>query len=182
MLFLGLVGFLVFLVGFYIGPYKGQIRQTAKLKEQLQPLHDQMVEYEGMILRAPDPVGAIARINEETLRLEQMAPATMDIPRLIQQLASKSEELEIEVAFIRPRDDFENVKGAAPQGVYRIYVEVQLQTDYQSLGRYIEELGGLTLLCTIEDMTLETNKDIPAGLIQANLIVSSYVLTAGRSS
>ncbi len=160
----------------YVWLYVPKSKQVRQLAESLPALHERINEYQLMVQRVPDPDRAIDELQHRVERLKERAASREEVPRMIQQLAQQSGTLDVEIVSIAPREDLKEQEGSLPEGVSKVYIEVSLRCPYDALGRYIESLGGLPTLFTIEDLNVGKDDAETTGFLDVQMIVSTYVL------
>ncbi|MBN1793357.1 MAG: type 4a pilus biogenesis protein PilO [Candidatus Omnitrophica bacterium] len=162
--------------GGYFLLYMPKAQEIEDLKAQLLPLLFQISENEKMIFRVPDPNKEIQLLKERIQRLSEQASSKEEIPKIIQQLARKTTELNIDVISIIPREDLKDLAEDLPAGVSKVYIEIRISCAYRQVAEYIKELGNLATLFTVEDLVIEKDPEEVTDVLKVRLILSTYVL------
>lgn len=150
-------------------------RKVQEFRRELGPLLVQITQYQQMVQREPNPDKAIEALQVRVRRFNERAARREEIPRIVQQLSQNAAPLDIEVVGITPREDLK-APGLLPEGVSKVYMEVNLRCPYKALGQYIERLNTLAALFTIEHLKITKDPREPTGALGVELILSTYVL------
>ncbi|MCM8823821.1 MAG: type 4a pilus biogenesis protein PilO [Candidatus Omnitrophica bacterium] len=133
-----------------------------------------------MVRTIPNPPQEIEKIRKALDELNDKAVSQQELPRIIQQLISKSSELKIEIISIKPRDDIRRNDEFLPKGVSKAYVEMIVKCPYRVLGEYLKALSDLPIIFTIESMRIErakTEKDKIDTKEEANPLIATLILS-----
>ena len=171
-----LVVSIITISGVYFFLYRKKSIEIETLQYQLMPLLKQISDSEKMILRVPNPKREIKLLEERIDRLTEQAASKEEIPKIIQQLAQKTSDLNIDVISIVPREDLKALAGQLPQGVSKVYIEIRVGCAYKLFSTYISEITNLTTLFTLEDLLIERDPDELTDILKIRLILSTYVL------
>jgi Tfp pilus assembly protein PilO len=168
---------LYFLVARPISSYSD--RMAMKLYNQT----GKISEYENLIRSYPNPEKEIENIEKKIQELKGKAASREQIPRIIQQLASKTNELNINTISIRPREDIKYSEDKLIKGVSKVYIEIVLLTPYKIIGDYLKALTELPIILTVEDLSIEKQREIPVGPgssknneLLVTLLLSAYMV------
>ncbi|MFH1338952.1 MAG: type 4a pilus biogenesis protein PilO [Candidatus Omnitrophota bacterium] len=134
-----------------------------RLKTGLFSQTQKIDEYESLIRSYPNPEKEIETIEKKIQELKGRAASREQIPRIIQQLAGKTNEFNINTISIRPREDIKYSEEKLIKGVSKVYIEIVMLTPYKVIGDYLKALTELPIILTVEDLSIEKQKGAPAG-------------------
>ncbi|MFC1592396.1 type 4a pilus biogenesis protein PilO [Candidatus Omnitrophota bacterium] len=172
------------LILLYIFAGRGISRYSNSLSKQLGAQTNKIKQYEELIRSYPNPDKEIEAIETKIDELKGKAASREQIPRIIQQLARKTNELNINTLSIKPRDDISNSDEKLIQGVGKVYIEIVMLTPYQVVGDYLKSLIELPVILTVENISIDkkqktyiapgsANKDDE---LRVTLLLSAYMV------
>ena len=172
------IGVSVFAIfGAYYLLYLPKQNEISRMQKEIRKLHKEVEVIEEMVGRVPDPKKGIQVIQERLQKLKEKATDKEQIPRIMQQLFQKTAELNIEVTSINPRNDIKATSANLPEGVSKVFFEIKIRCSYKSLVNYIDALNKLSLLFTIEDLSVVKSKvEGVSENLDVTLLLSTYVM------
>jgi len=158
-------------------------RYSENLKSELISQTQKIKDYEKLIRTYPNPEKEIEIIEKKIQELKNRAASREQIPRIIQQLAHKTSELNINVVSIKPLEDVKSSKEKIIEGVSKVYIEVVMLSPYYTVGDYLEALTDLPIILTVESMSIEKTKEALGGTVSSKgdellvtLLLSAYMI------
>jgi Tfp pilus assembly protein PilO len=171
---------LILLYVFIARPVSGY---SDRLQTELFTRTQKISEYENLIRSYPNPEKEIETIERKIQELKGRAASREQIPRIIQQLASKTNELNINTISIRPREDIEYSEDKLIKGVSKVYIEIVMLTPYKIIGDYLKALTELPIILTVEDLSIERHQEVSVGSsssknneLLVTLLLSAYMV------
>lgn len=146
-------GLVLLLLYIFVG--RGISRYSDSLSKQVLTQSKKIKQYEELIRSYPNPGKEIEAIESKIGELKGRAASREQIPRIIQLLAGKTNELNINTLSIRPRDDIKSSDEKLIQGVSKVYIEIVMLTPYQVIGDYLRSLTELPVIITVESISIE---------------------------
>jgi len=134
-------------------------RYSENLKTKLISQSQKIKEFEDLIRAYPNPEKEIENIEKKIQELKDKAASREQIPRIIQQLAKKTSELNINVISIKPVEEIKNSSEKLIQGVSKVYIEVVMLVPYQVVGDYLKALTELPIILTVEGISIEKKSE-----------------------
>ena len=174
-----LLALLVIFLGGYLS------KRNERLKIELAENNEELTKAHTLIKNVPDPQKAIEDLRKSMDELQERSVSKRELPKIIQELITKSSELEIEIISIRPREDIKIKDKNLPQGVSKAYIEMIIKCSYDVLGEYLNALSELSIIFTIENMHIEKIEEIQEvsrtkkeakNELYTNLLLSTYTL------
>ncbi len=167
------------LLGLYNVVYLPKAKTMALLHRELESILKDIDKAEGRIKSIPDIKRESALLREKLILLERQVPDEGKIPYVIQELARKTQDLDINVISINPwsikKGKLKGKKETVSSAIEKVYIEINIQCSYQVIARYIKALGNLPILLTVEDVTIQSNKELSPDL-EVHLVVATYIL------
>ncbi|MFH1577960.1 MAG: type 4a pilus biogenesis protein PilO [Candidatus Omnitrophota bacterium] len=174
-------GLVLILLYFFAGlPISGY---SKKLKMRLVSQTQTIEKYENLIRSHPDPKKEIEIIEMKIQELKDKAASQEQIPRIIQQLARKTNELNISTVSIKPREDIDYSDDKLIKGVNKVYIEIEILSPYDVVGDYLKALTELQIILTVEDISIEKKQGVFVGAgsskdneLFVTLLLSAYMV------
>lgn len=138
----------------FIFVYIPNSQKLGRLRKECNDLNKHIEAAQAKIKNMPDPEKDIIVMNEKLKEAQDKFVRADQLPRVIEQLFKKTTDLNIEVISMRPREFSPQGEGASLQANNKIYIEVKMRCNYVELGKYIESLGNLRSLFTVEDISI----------------------------
>lgn len=140
-------------------------------------------EYENLIRAYPNPEKEIENIEKRIQELKTKAASREQIPRIIQQLARKSSQLNVNIISIKPLENIKNSSEKLIEGVSKVYIEVVMLSPYRVVGDYLKALTELPIILTVESMSIEKKQEAftettpsKANELLVTLLLSAYMV------
>ncbi len=134
----------------------------------------------------PDARSRTQEITAKMEALREKSVTSKELPRIIQQLTKKSSELKMDIISIRPIEKIGFQETSLPQGISKAYIEVVAKTPYKTLGEYFKALKEMSIVFTVEGITLERATDENDTIrrketgeekrVVATMLISSYTI------
>ena len=158
-------------------------RRSDRLRSELGLQNKTLKEYEDLIRSYPNPEKEIEMIEAKIEELKVKAASREPIARIIQQLARKTNELNINTLSIRPKEDIRYAQEQLPEGVSKVYIEIVMLSTYKVVGDYLKALTELPIILTVESMSIQKQQEIPlsqsaSGDVEllVTLLLSAYMV------
>jgi Tfp pilus assembly protein PilO len=148
------VGAVIILIALFYFIFAPALRKTGELKNKIAQQKEKIVSAENDISVLPKTRANLAKLEEK------MSYDTADMPQptpdwFLDKLNSIAGGLGINFDKIEP-------KGVTKSGKYSLQeMEVELSTDYHSLGKFINKLENSSPFLKIIDISIMANKDNP---------------------
>jgi Tfp pilus assembly protein PilO len=143
------------LVLLYIFVGRSVSRYSERLKSDLLSQSQKIKEDESLIRAYPNPEKEIENIEKRIQELKTKAASREQIPRIIQQLARKSSELNLNIISIKPLEDIKFSEERLIEGVSKVYIEIVMLSSYRVTGDYLKALTELPIILTVENLSIE---------------------------
>ncbi len=131
------------------------IQYANKIKTEWKSKQLQLQESENLIKILPNPRKAIEEVEKKFSDLSDVGVTRKQIPRIIQLLGQSTNDNNIKVLSIKPREDIRSITDNLPAGVSKAYIEMELVCTYKAFGEYIKILPGLQPGFGIESMEMQ---------------------------
>ena len=153
---------------------------SARLKSEMASQSQKIKEYEDLIRTYPNPEREIENIEKKIEELKNKLVSREQIPRIIQQLARKTNELNINTISIKPREDIKPPAGKTAQAVKKVYIEIVMLSPYQVVGDYLKAITELPLILTVESLSIEKKEKtfVKSGISKTNKLLATLLLSA----
>ena len=155
---------------------------SARLKSEIASQSQQIKEYDRLIRTFPNPEKKIEDIEKKVQELKAKEAGREQIPHVIQQLARKTHELNINTISIKPRQDIKPTKEKLIQGVSKVYIEIVMLSSYQVVCDYLKALAELPTILSVENLSIEKKQESStrtgssgANELLVTLLLSSYM-------
>ena len=147
------------------------VTSLQKEKTRVHALSEELKEIQTLIEKCPDAQDKIIKAKSAAREFEKKICSERELPRVIQQLASSAQNLNIEIVSIRPLKG--NVlKEDMPQGINKNYVEVVVKGSFKTLQDYLASLDKTSMILTVDAFNIvDLNHEV-----EAELIIGSYSL------
>ena len=132
---------------------------SARLKTKIAAQSQKIKEYERLIRAFPNPEKEIEDIEKRIQELKAKEANRKQLPQVIQQLARKTNELNINTISIKPREDIRPTEEKLIQGVSKVYIEIVMLSPYHVVGEYLKALTELPTILTVESLSIERKQE-----------------------
>lgn len=151
-------------------------KRLENYKELLKQKQKKVGEIEVLMGQYPDPKKSTGEVKQKQRELEGKFISERELPRAMQMLTEKSSELNMEMS-LKPVRELSFKELPPPQGITKIYLEMEIKAAYTALGDYLKAIEALPITFTVESFHLEREEDETGkytGRILAIIIISSY--------
>jgi Tfp pilus assembly protein PilO len=135
------------------------LKYSDGLKAEFDRKQTKLQESQELVRSLPNPQKAIAEITDKLQEFQDLGVSKKQIPRLMQLLGQAASDHQITVLSLRPREDIKNGDAELPPGINKIYLEIALTCNYQSLAEYIKAVNELPTAFKVETLTVEKGSD-----------------------
>jgi len=158
------------------------------LKSEFRQKQVKLQESQELMRSLPNPQKAIDEIKTKLQEFQDLALSKKQVPRLMQLLGQTASGRNITVISLRLREDIKNENSGLPPGINKIYLEIVLVCNYQTLAEYIKSVNELPPAFNVESLTMEKepetlailetkisskNPNVASGLLKAVLVLST---------
>jgi Tfp pilus assembly protein PilO len=153
----------------YIFVGRPVLKYFDSVKAEFRQKQAKLLESQELVRSLPNPEKAINEIKDKLQEFQDLGVSKKQIPRLMQILGQTASERNIAVVSLRPREDIKSEESGLPAGIDKIYLEIVLSCNYQSLADYIKAANELPTAFKVESK----NPAASAGFLKAVLVLST---------
>ncbi|MCX7926692.1 MAG: type 4a pilus biogenesis protein PilO [Candidatus Omnitrophica bacterium] len=142
-----------FLVGRPIKRYSQRVRREFSQNQRL------VQEAQELVRLVPNPQEAINSLRAKVAEFQTQGSVKKQIPKLMQIINSLANEQQLKLVLLKPREDIN--QGPLPQRVEKVYIEVVFESNYQQIGKFLDELKILSVPFQVESLSIVRIEQLP---------------------
>lgn len=160
------------LFGYWYFLHQPAAEEIAGMESRLETLETQNAQARATAQQAgPELEDRLAVYEQHMIRLEQLMPSSEEVPELLESMALRAEQANIDLALVRPEPS------EAGQFYRRRTYEIRVVGGYHEIGRFLAEIGSLARIVTPIDLQVTAVDDSnEAATAEAEFRIETYVL------
>lgn len=170
--------FVVILLLVYLAVGRPVLNFAESVKAEFGRKQVKLQEAQELVRSLPNPQKALEEIGGKLQEFQDLVVSKKQLPRLMQLLGQAAGEQNVTVVSLRPREDIKNENSGLPEGINKIYLEIVVICNYQTLAEYIKSVGSLPQSFNVESLTVEKESETLA-LLEAKGVNKNPAATSG---